>query len=232
VKSLSTRYILAHRSAEIAEQLRIVLQRGEKTVQTFVRQESEGAYSEIMVTTLDAPGLFSLITGVMAANSLNILGAEINTLSNGVALDLLQVRGSTGEMVTDPRKWERVESDLTAVIEGRVRVDELVRRQKRPNFLTPKARPRYPTRIEIDNQVSAEYTVIDIFTEDKVGLLYQITRTLKELNLYIGVSRISTKVDQAADTFYVKDIFGQKIRDEERLAAIRQLLTERLGEEI
>lgn len=232
VKSLSTRYLLAHRSRDIAAQLRIVLQRGEKSVQTFVRQDSEGEYSEIMVTTLDAPGLFSLITGVMAANSLNILGAEINTLSNGIALDLLQVRGSTGEMVTNLAKWERVENDLTAVIEGRVRVEELVRKQKRPDFLTPKARPRYPTRIEIDNQVSAEYTVIDIFTEDKVGLLYQMTRTLKELNLYIGVSRISTKVDQAADTFYVKDIFGQKIRDEERLTAIRQLLTERLGEEI
>jgi [protein-PII] uridylyltransferase len=232
IKSLSTRYLLAHRSSEIAEHLRIVLQRGEKTVQIFVRQDSDGEFSEIMVTTLDAPGLFSLITGVMAANSLNILGAEINTLSNGVALDILQVRSSAGEMVTDPRKWERVESDLTAVIEGRVRVDELVRKQKRPDFLTPKARPRYPTRVEIDNAVSSEYTVIDIFAHDQVGLLYQMTRTLKDLGLYIGVSRISTKVDQAADTFYVKDIFGQKIRDEERLAAIRQLLIERIGEEI
>ena len=232
VKSLSTRYLLAHRSSEIADHLRIVLQRGEKSVQIFVRQDSEGEYSEIMVTTLDAPGLFSLITGVMAANSLNILGAEINTLSNGVALDILQVRSSTGEMVTDLRKWERVENDLTAVIEGRVRVDDLVRKQKRPDFLTPKARPRYPTRVEIDNSVSAEYTVIDIFAHDQVGLLYQMTRTLKDLGLYIGVSRISTKVDQAADTFYVKDIFGQKIRDEERLAAIRQQLMERIGEEI
>jgi [protein-PII] uridylyltransferase len=232
VKSLSTRYLLAHRSSEIAEHLRIVLQRGAKTVQIFVRQDREGEYSEIMVTTLDAPGLFSLITGVMAANSLNILGAEINTLSNGVALDILQVRSATGEMVTNPRKWEQVESDLTAVIEGRVRVDELVRKQKRPDFLTPKARPRYPTRVDIDNSVSAEYTVIDIFAHDQVGLLYQMTRTLKDLGLYIGVSRISTKVDQAADTFYVKDIFGQKIRDEERLAAIRQQLIERIGEEI
>ena len=232
VKSLSTRYLLAHRSSEIAEHLRIVLQRGEKTVQIFVRQDSDGEFSEIMVTTLDAPGLFSLITGVMAANSLNILGAEINTLSNGVALDILQVRSSAGEMVTDPRKWERVESDLCAVIEGRVRVDELVRKQKRPDFLTPKARPRYPTRVEIDNAVSSEYTVIDIFAHDQVGLLYQMTRTLKDLGLYIGVSRISTKVDQAADTFYVKDIFGQKIRDEERLSAIRQQLIERIGEEI
>lgn len=232
IKSFSTRYLLAHRSSEIAEHLRIVLQRGEKTLQLFVRQEQEGEFSEIMVTTLDAPGLFSLITGVMAANSLNILGAEINTLSNGIALDILQVRTSAGEMVTDPRKWGRVESDLTAVIEGRAWVEDLVRKQKRPDFLSPKARPRYPTRVEIDNQVSSEYTVIDIFAHDKVGLLYQMTRTLKDLGLYIGVSRISTKVDQAADTFYVKDIFGQKIRDEERLATIRQLLVERIEEEI
>lgn len=232
VKALTTRYIVSHRSAEIAEHLRIVLSLGDKSVSLHVRHVEEGEYSEIIVTTLDAPGLFSMITGVMAANGVNILGAQIHTMTNGMALDILQVRSAGGEIIIDPRKWERVEADLASVIEGRVRVDELVRRQKRPDFLTARTRPRYPTRIEVDNQVSDEYTVIDIFTHDKVGLLYQITRTLKDLGLYIGVSKISTKVDQVADTFYVQDIFGQKIRDAQRIEDIRRTLIERLGEEV
>ena len=62
---------------------------------------------------------------------------------------------------------------------------------------------------------------MDIYAHDKVGLLYLITSTLTELGLYLGVSKISTKKDQAADVFYVRDIFGHKITSEEKLAEIR-----------
>jgi [protein-PII] uridylyltransferase len=70
--------------------------------------------------------------------------------------------------------------------------------------------------------------VIDIYAHDKVGLLYHITRTLKELGLYIGVSKISTKVDQAADTFYIQDIFGQKVTRPEKIEELRNRLLESL----
>ena len=63
-----------------------------------------------------------------------------------------------------------------------------------------------------------------------MGLLYRITRTLAELGLYIHVAKISTKVDQVADTFYVKDIFGQTISDEAKREDIRKSLLESLNE--
>ena len=79
--------------------------------------------------------------------------------------------------------------------------------------------------LEIDNEVSDEYTVIDIYAHDKVGLLYLITSTINQLGLYIGVSKISTKVDQVADVFYVRDIFGHKIVSEEKLEEVRTTLS-------
>ena len=89
-------------------------------------------------------------------------------------------------------------------------------------------RPRFPNRVEIDNEVSDEYTVVDVYAHDRVGLLYHITKTIKELGLYIGVSKISTKVDQAADTFYVQDIFSQKVLQPERIAELKVRLLESL----
>ena len=47
---------------------------------------------------------------------------------------------------------------------------------------------------------------------------------LTGLGLYIGVSKISTKVDQVADVFYVKDIFGQKVVEPDKLEEIRRQL--------
>ena len=54
--------------------------------------------------------------------------------------------------------------------------------------------------------------------------------TLTELGLYIGVSKISTKVDQVADVFYVRDIFGHKITSEDKLTEIRSKLITAIDE--
>jgi [protein-PII] uridylyltransferase len=231
LRFLGTRYLLSFRSAQIAEHLRVVLGRRNQTLAMKVEHDTEASYSQVTITTLDIPGLFSKITGVLSAHSINILGAQIHTLSNGVALDILQVRSLAGEPITDEKKWSRVRDDLVSVIEGRARVDDLVKKRHRPTFLQERPRPRFPNRVEIDNEVSDEYTVIDIYAHDQIGLLYQITKTFKELGLYIGVSKISTKVDQAADTFYVQDIFGQKISQPKKLEELRSRLLESLEDQ-
>jgi len=105
-----------------------------------------------------------------------------------------------------------------------MQVQTLVEKRRRPSVLIEKVKPRFPTVIEIDNEVSDDYTVIDIYTHDKVGLLYSISSTLTKLGLYIGIAKISTKIDQVADVFYVKDIFGQKLTSDEKMAEIEQRL--------
>jgi [protein-PII] uridylyltransferase len=230
--TLSTRYLMSYRSANIADHMRVVLGRRDRTLALKVEQDREADFTQVTMTTIDIPGLFSKIAGVMAANGINILGAQIFTTSSGVALDILQVRSSAGERIEDPEKWSRFESGLVSVIEGREQVDDLVRQRQRPGFLPEKARPRRPNRVEVDNEVSDEYSVIDVYANDRVGLLYQITRTLKDLGLYIGVSKISTKVDQVTDTFYVQDIFGQKVQQAEKLEELRQKLLASLDEEL
>lgn len=232
LRAMGTRYLMSHRSAEIASHLRVLFARGDKTLDLHVTHHPDGEYSEVIVTTLDMPGLFSIIAGVMAANGVNIMGAMIYTMGNGIALDILHVRSAGGELILDENKWRKVEEEMTAVVEGRQRVEELVRRRKRPSFIPDRPRPRFTNRVDIDNEVSDEYTVIDIFANDKVGLLYQITATLKDLGLYIGVSKISTKVDQVADTFYVQDIFGQKVTAPEKIEELRNRLLENIGKDL
>ena len=231
LREMSTRYLLSHRSKEIVPHIRLILARKDRPLVLQVAHEPQVSYSNITIVTLDIPGLFSKITGVMAANGINILGAQISTMNNGIALDSLQVSSPAGEIIADPAKWRQVEENLTAVIEGRVRVADLVKKRHRSNLLPSQPRPRLPNKVEIDNEVSDEYTVIDIFAHDRIGLLYEITKTLKELGLYIGISKISTKVDQVADTFYVSDIFSQKITAAEKMDEIRRKLLECLEEE-
>lgn len=229
LNSLNNRYLLNYRSSEIVTHLRLALNRGRKALAMQVEHFEESKFTEVTIATIDSPGLFSQIAGVMAAHSINILGAQIHTRKNGDVLDILQVNSAVGESVNKPEKWRRVEDDLCAVLEGRMYVEDLVKKLKVPDYMIkPKRHSERPNRIEFDNDVSETYTVIDIYARDKVGLLYDITRTLKELGLYIAVSKIATKVDQAADVFYVYDIFGQKILDPIKIDEIRSTMLDRL----
>lgn len=232
LKALTTRHLLSNAPDVIADHIKTLLLLDGKNLVMKVVHEVDKGYSNFTICTLDVPGLFSMITGVMAANGMNILGAQILTSRNGKALDVLQVNSPQGFVITDESRWQRLEDDMRQVLQGKVRVGTLVKKRYRPTILTEKPKPKFPTRVEIDNEVSADYTVIDIYTHDKVGLLYRITSTLTELGLYIGVSKVSTKVDQVADVFYVKDIFGQKLIGGDKLEEIRIHLLKAIDEEI
>ena len=230
LKAMPVRLLLSNPPQLIAEQVRLLMGLDQADILLRLTHQSEIGYSEYTIGAHDMPGLFSRITGVMAANGINILGAQINTCKNGKVLDILQVNSPQGNLVTDASRWEKIDSDMRQAIHGEVRVSTLVAKRRRPTLLTTRPAPRFATKVDIDNEVSEEYTVIDILTHDKVGLLYLITSTLAEMGLYIGVSKISTKVDQVADVFYVRDIFGQKITTPEKLSEICSKLMSAIDE--
>ncbi len=223
---LPPRYFLANRPEKITKHMEVVKRLDGSPCVMDVEQVEERKYTELTITTYDVHGLFSMITGILSANAVNILGAQINTLRNGIALDVLQVNKAYGGLLTDRSKLRRIEEELVEAISGRLHVDRLVREKCRSSILDRKEKPPVPTRIEVDNNVSDAFTVIDIRTQDRIGLLYDISSTLTQLSLFIHVAKISTRGDEAADIFYVRDIFGQKITDDRKITLIKDTLCE------
>jgi [protein-PII] uridylyltransferase len=230
LKAMPVRLLLSNPAPLIAEQTRLLLGLKHSDIMMRITHQPESGYSVFTICTHDMPGLFSRITGIMASNGVNILGAQINTSKNGKVLDILQVNSPQGILITDDQRWQKIQDDMRRAIHGEAKVADLVEKRHRPSVLTSRPAPRFATKVDIDNEVSENYTVVDILTHDKVGLLYLITSTLTELGLYIGVSKISTKVDQVADVFYVRDIFGHKIHSEDKLAEIRSRLVTAIDE--
>lgn len=230
LKSMPMRLLLFNSIETIADHVRLLLGLGHSAAIMRLVHREENDFSEFTICTHDMPGLFARLTGIMAADGVNILGAQINTSKNGKVLDILQVNSPMGTIITDEARWEKVKNDTEKAIRGEVDVAVMVEKRQRPSPYTIRPTPHFPTSIEFDNEVSETYTVIDIYTHDKVGLLYLITSTLACLGLYIGVSKISTKVDQVADVFYVRDIFGDKITDEGKLENIRDRLRTAIDE--
>jgi [protein-PII] uridylyltransferase len=196
---------------------------GRPAVATQLTRFPEREYAEFAVCTRNRPGLFAMLSGVLAGHGINILAARINTGRDDVALDVFRV-----DDADDAARWERVESTLARVLAGELGIEELVRRQGRSSLLMRRRRP-VQTTIEIDNRVSRDFTVLDIYAGDRVGLLFTITNCLYHQWLEIHLAKITTMVDRVLDVFYVTDHEGRKIEDPARLEAIRRELLQALA---
>jgi [protein-PII] uridylyltransferase len=116
------------------------------------------------------------------------------------------------------------------VLEGRRLVESLVEEAARFGAGRQGVPLREPTVVQIDLETSDRYTIIDVFAEDRQGLLYVITRAIFDLSLSVHAARISTKLDQIVDVFYVTDETGKKVEDAVRCQVITDTLTARIEE--
>ncbi len=204
---------------------------GTAVVETMVHHVPERDYSEFTVCTADRPGLFSTLAGVLAAAGLNVVSARIATGTDGTVLDEFRISHTERrEMVLEERLWGRVRETLEGTLRGEVDVEALVQQSRRPTLLAKRRKgvqePR--TGVVVDNGVSRDYTVLDVYAGDRIGLLFTITRCLYHLGLQIYVAKITTTLDQVLDVFYVTDEQGRKVDDPARLEAITAELTKRL----
>jgi len=125
-------------------------------------------------------------------------------------------------MALEEDRWLRVEHDLERVITGQQDIAALVASAHHVQSAGRKFVRHVPTEVTVDNRTSEQFTVIDVFTQDRVGLLFAITHTLFQLGLRIHLARISTNADQALDVFYVSDREGgNKIEDLDRMRELR-----------
>ena len=206
---------------------------GDAPYRMIVHHDEATDCTEISILSYDVHGLFSNITGVLAANDVDILDAKIYTMKNGIALDILQISSPYGLIINDKARLEQIEKDISNVVTGESRIGDITRRI-RPSILDGKITPKVRTVVEVDNTVSDTYTVLDIHAQDRRGLLFDITKELVDLGLYVHLAKISTKGDSASDIFYVRDIFNQKIHYNEKLdhivSSIRSSIDKPTGE--
>ncbi len=187
-----------------------------------IRHVPESEYSELTICTPDRPGLFAMIAGVLTAQGMNIVGARITTSRGGVAIDSFRI-GHEGQLerVLEPERWERVQQMLAKVLRGQVDIAALVAASGRPSILErPTAASTVPPEIIVDNDIAQDYTVLDVVTRDRVGVLFAITHALHRLGIVIHLAKITTQAHQVLDVFYVTDAEGRKITDQERLHTI------------
>ena len=86
-------------------------------------------------------------------------------------------------------------------------------------------------RVLIDQKASVTHTVIEVNAHDEPGVLHRMTLALARVGVQIHSATISTYGERFVDVFYVKDVFGLKIANENKLGQIRAALLAVMSED-
>jgi len=172
---------------------------------------------------VDHPGLFSRMTGALALVGANVVDARTYTSKDGYATAVFWIQDADGhpyEKSRMPRLRKMISRTLRGEIVAREALKDRDKIKKRERAF------RVPTHITFDNTGSEIYTIIEVDTRDRPGLLYDLTRTLANNYVYIASAVIATFGEQVVDTFYVKDMVGLKYHTQDKRDALEHKLRE------
>jgi [protein-PII] uridylyltransferase len=194
-----------------------------RDVTTAVRTDAFAAITEITIYAPDHPRLLAMMFGACTAANANIVGAQIFTTTDGMALDTILLQREFPDEEDEQRRAQRVCQMIRQVLRGEVRLKEALAKAQP---LASRARAfTVEPRVIIDNSFSNKYTVIEINGLDRVGLLHGLTEALFHLNMNIASAHITTFGEKAVDVFYVTDLTGAKITSETRQKSIEAALS-------
>ncbi len=230
IDQMPDRYFLANPGDVVRRHARIARDRDPDLVTVRVGPGPSDDVEEVVVVSSDRSGFLADLTAVFAAHDLSVLSAQIYTRQRPAGNEVFDVFWvKIGENTPMPaRLAEELREDIARRITNRVSAEDLIARGSTPPPWAVRPGPQVPTHISVDNNASAKYTIVDVFTRDRKGLLHEIARTLHELDLSIAVSKVNTEGQSVADVFYVADQDGKKLRDPERLKSLQRVLYDRV----
>jgi len=220
LKGLGERYLSAFSPDIIAGHVKLVSRARQDGLAVGCTAYKETGVSELVVCTQDRPGLFSQIAGSLTSQLIDVTNAAVFTRPDGYVVDCFTVSDASQRRPLTRRESQAFERVLRSVLLNGEDVQEHVDRSRRRLFALLQPRVPVYTRVAFDNESSRTYTVIDIETGDRTGLLYDITRAMTEAGLDIAAARIVTDARRVRDSFYVTmssdPITGEEIQEDIR----------------
>jgi len=209
-------HVTAH--VALADLLRAV---GIKDVQIDLTPDEDRDATRACFAMSDHPGIFSRMCGALSLVGANVVDARTFTTKDGYATAAFWIQDAEGHPY-DPTRLPRLRKMIERTLMGELVAqdaladrDKMKKREKAFNV---------PTSITFDNDGSEIYTIIEVDTRDRPGLLHDLTRTLANANVYIASAVIATYGEQVVDTFYVKDMFGLKYHAEGKQKTLERSL--------
>ncbi|MEM7487974.1 MAG: [protein-PII] uridylyltransferase [Pseudomonadota bacterium] len=189
-------------------------------VRVELEADEERDATRALFACQDHPGIFSRLAGALSLVGANIVDARSYTSKDGFATSVFWLQDGDGhpyEAARLPRLRAMIEKTLRGEVVTRDALEGREIKKRERKF-------RVPTTIAFDNEGSDIYTLIEVDTRDRPGLLYDLTQALAAANVTIAQAVVATYGAQVVDVFYVKDLFGLKLWSKAKQDALEKKL--------
>jgi len=221
LRYMSPRYLLYTASREIPDHIQLYHQLDGKDFVWRIEKSAAADTRTVTVCAQDRPGLLSRLAGIFTLNGINILDLRIFTWRNNIALDIFEVEAPPDRLF-ERERWDKAAKHLQASLDDELDLNkELMQKRNRFRSIKTLTKSR-PQKVVVDNESSSFFTLIEITAWDYPGLLFLITDALFRCQLDIWVAKVSTRVDQVVDVFYVRSFDGEKVDLPEQEALIKE----------
>ncbi len=175
-----------------------------------ILQNNSEDFTQVTIITRDEKGLLSKICGSISISDCNIHDASIFTRKDGIIIDTFKITDFVTHKPLTNDHFELLAENITRVLLQNFDLEKAFE-EHREKWKRIDNQRRAPIEIEIKFEEHPVYSIIDIHTSDRIGLLYLITKKLTQLGLIIYFAKIGTKLNGVFDSFYVLDTDYQKI---------------------
>ena len=197
----------------------------------FVEPLKDQGVTEVSIYTQDHLGLFARTCAALALAGTSVQDARIVTTKDGMTVNTFLVRSADASSIIEQKNRlniliETIRKTITEERSPKVLMKEFQSVQipsRRDSFIIE-------PRVLIDNRSSRSHTVIEINSKDKIGLLHTLASEFFSIGLHISTARISTYGVRAVDVFYVKNLTGGKIIEENKINLIKDKLMQAIHE--
>ena len=163
------------------------------------------------------------MAGALSSQGMQIVSADTDILADGLLMLRYVASDSVSPETPTPERLAEVCKGLVDSVDSEVppkfRTVWGQQQLEHSRKLSP-----LPNDVRIDNTLSDEFTIIEVFSFDRTGLLYSLARKLHDMRLVIGHAKIGTYLDQVVDVFYVTERDGSKPKSMDRIDQIRDEL--------
>ncbi|MDO8950118.1 MAG: hypothetical protein Q7V61_06325 [Actinomycetota bacterium] len=221
------RYLASRSPSEAASDARLLAALGAPGSRgQFALRVSPGSVPgthRLAIATIDRPGVFALIAGVVALSGLDALGASADAGPSGTALDTFTVRPAT-LATPDDNTWATLERYLAAALEGRLDLRTRLMERQRQYGIRSAGRPRVTIAAP-----RAFATAVRVSAGDRPGLLFDIADEIAAAGYIVTRANALTRGARAHDTFHLVDTDGSAPRDPGALGHLAMRLRTRLS---